>query len=186
MSEERWKWYQGYEGLYQVSTRGRVRGVDRWVIGRDGKKRFFKGRILKPCRDKDGYLEVNLYLDGKLRTFKIHRMVAETFKPNPENKPQVFHRDEDKTNCSVENLSWASAKETANWGTRTKRSAASRLNGSCSKPVEAIDPKTGEVVLEFPSTKEAGRNGFNQGAVSACCLGKHRIHSGLEWRFKEC
>ena len=185
MSEERWKWYPGYEGLYQVSTRGRVRGVDRWVIGRDGKKRFFRGRILNPKRNKDGYLEVNLYLDGKLRTFKIHRLVAEAFIPNPEGKPQISHIDEDKTNNSVENLSYRTAKESVRLGTGIERSAASRLNGSCSKPVEAIDPKTGRVVMEFPSMMEARRNGFNQGTVSACCLGKRRRHRGLEWRFKD-
>lgn len=185
MSEERWKWYQGYEGIYQVSTWGQVRSVDRWVIGRDGKKRFFRGRILRPKRDKDGYLEVNLYLDGKLRTFKVHRMVAEAWISNSENKPQICHRDEDKTNSDVSNLFWATAKETSNWGTRTKRSAASRLNGSCSKPVEAIDPKTGEVLKEFPSMMEAERNGFSSSKISKCCCGKRRHHRGLIWRFKQ-
>lgn len=109
-------------------------------------------------------------------------MVAETFIPNPENKPQVNHRDENKENCSVENLSWATAKENNTWGTRLKRHA-----DSLSKAVEAIDPSTGEVVMEFSSTREAQRKGFHSGTISLCCRGvkKYRTHKGFIWRYKE-
>ena len=178
---ECWRWIPGYEGIYQVSTRGRVRSVDRWVTYPDGSKRFFKGRILKPGRGKNGYLFVSLYRDGKRHQILIHRLVAMAWLDNPENKPQINHLDEDKTNCSVENLSYCSAKENINWGTGIKRRAASR-----SMPVQAIDVKTGEVVLEFPSMMEAGRKGFDQGHVSACCLGKygHKTHHGFIWRYK--
>jgi len=188
-SPERWKWYQGYEGIYQVSTWGQVRSVDRWVTYPDGRRHFRKGRILKPARTKDGYLRVGLSRDGKLRNFLVHRMVAETFIPNPEKKPQVNHRDENKENNSVEveveNLEWVSAKENVNWGSRNKRAADSRLNGSLSKPVQAINPSTGEVILEFPSIKEAGRKGFKRAHINACCRGERRRHRGFEWRFKE-
>ena len=177
---ECWAWIPGFEGLYQVSTRGRVRSVDRWVTDKKGRKRFIKGRILKPMRDKFGYLQVVLSRDNKPRHFKVHRLVAETFIPNPEGKPQVSHLDDDRTNNVVENLSWASAKENNNWGSRNKRIAATK-----SMPVQAIDPKTGVVVLEFSSTCEAGRKGFCQSTVSACCLGKRRTHKGYMWRYKE-
>lgn len=184
---ECWRWVTGFEGLYQVSTRGRVRSVDRWIIGKDGKKQFYEGRILKPFRDKGGYLTVTLCRNGKPRAFRVHRMVLEVWGDgNPENKPQAHHRDENKENCAVENLSWASAKENANFGTRNKRIAGSMLNGKLSKAVEAIDPSTGEVVLEFPSAKEAERNGFDSGHISKCCLGKKwcKTHRGYIWRYK--
>lgn len=183
---ECWRWYDGFEGIAQVSTRGDVKTVDRWETC-NGSKRFRKGRILKPALDKKGYLFVTLCRNGKKRQFHIHRMVAETFIPNPENKPQVHHRDEDKTNNVVENLSWASAKANANFGTRNKRIGGSMLNGKLSKPVEAIDPSTGEVVLEFPSMMEAQRKGFVATCISACCRGKkwYRTHKGYIWRYKQ-
>lgn len=178
---EYWDWIPGFEGLYQVSTRGRVRSVDRWVTCNDGRKRFLKGKILKPTRNDKGYLTVVLCRDGKHCTVYVHRMVLEVWGDgNPENKPQVFHRDENKENCSVENLSWASVKESINFGTGIER-GHTRL----SKPVQALDPETGVVVLEFPSTKEAGRKGFLQAAVSACCRGERRTHKGFTWRFKD-
>ena len=182
---ECWRWVPSYEGLYQVSTRGRVRSVDRWVTYPDGSKRFFKGRILKPTLDKYGYLLVTLSRDGKRHGFSVHRLVAEAWIDNPENKPQVNHLDENKENCAVENLSYCSAKENNAWGTRTKRQAASMLNGKLSKPVQALDPETGQVVKEFPSTREAERNGFCNGKISLCCRGKRRTHKGLVWRYKE-
>lgn len=177
---ECWRWIPGFEGLYQVSTRGRVRSVDRWITYPDGSKRFFKGRILKPTLDKYGYLLVTLSRDGKKRPFKIHRLVAMAFIPNPENKPQVNHLDENPCNNVVENLSWASAKENLTWGTGIERRAA-----SLSKPVQAINPSTGEVVLEFPSIIEAERKGFNQGNIYSCCRGKRKTHKGYMWRYKE-
>lgn len=178
---ECWRWYDGYVGLYQVSTRGQVRRVGRWVTGKDGKKRFIKGRILKPWRNKKtGYLQVCLSRDGKVRLFLVHRMVAETWLDNPEGKPEVNHLDENPGNPDVFNLSWASAKENANWGTAIKRRVARR-----SKPVQAVNPETGEVVKEFPSIKEAGRNGFHSGDISLCCNGKVLSHMGFVWKFKD-
>lgn len=183
--EEIWRPIKGYEGFYEVSNRGRVRSVDRWVIGKDGKRYLFKGRILKPARNKWGYLCATLHRDGKARTFKVHRLVLEVWGDgNPEGKPQVNHLNEQKDMNFVENLSWATAKENVNWGTGIERQAASHLNGSCSKPVLALDPNTGAVVLEFPSIQEAQRKGFNHGNISACCLGERRSHRGYCWRFK--
>lgn len=180
MSEERWKWIPGFEGLYQASTWGRIRSVDRWVIGRDGRRHFSKGHILQPKRNRGGYLRVDLWRNGKKHHFFVHRLVAMAWLNNPENKPQVNHRNEQKDMNFVENLSYCSAKENVTWGTGIKRRAASQ-----SKPVEAIDPKTGQVVKEFASGIEAERNGFKHGAISQCCRGKRRRHRGFEWRFKE-
>lgn len=181
---ECWRWVPGFEGLYQVSTRGRVRSVDRWVTYKDGKKYFYKGRILKQRRGNSGYLYVGLCLDGKQRHFLVHRLVAMAWLDNPDGKPEVNHLDETKNN-DVYNLEWCTHIDNLNYGTGNKRRAASRLNGSLSKPVQALNPKTGQVVLEFPSASEAGRKGFNQGHLSACCRGEERTHKGFAWRYKE-
>ena len=182
---ECWRWIPGFEGIAQVSTSGQVKTVDRWVTYADGRKYFYKGRILKQHRNEDGYLFVNLSRNGKRRHFKVHRLVAEAFIPNPENKPQIHHRNEQKDMNFVENLSWATAKENVNYGTRNKRIADSNLNSGRSKAVQAVNPDTGKVVKEFPSVKEAGRNGFDRAHIWSCCQGKRRRHRGFEWRFKE-
>ena len=186
LPNECWRWIPGYEGIYQVSTRGRVRSVDRWVTDANGMKYFRKGRILKQQRTKKGYLRVDVCRDGKERPFLVHRMVAMAWLDNPEGKPHVNHLDENPGNPDVFNLSWATAKENANWGTRNKRAAASKLNGRRSKSVQALDPNTGAVVLEFPSVSEARRNGFSAGDISQCCRGIKLItHHGLIWRYKD-
>ena len=177
---ECWRWIPGFEGLYQVSTRGRVRSVDRWITYKDGSKRFIRGHVLKPVRNNCGYLRVWLSRNGKGRYVFIHRLVAETWLDNPENKPQINHLNEQKDMNDVFNLSYCTAKANVNWGTRNKRAADSQ-----SKPVEAIDPKTGQVVFEFSSTQEAQRKGFSQRHVSACCLGNRKHHKGYMWRYKQ-
>lgn len=107
--KEIWKDVPGYEGMYQASNLGRVRGVDRWLISKiKGKnvKSFRRGRILTPIANSDGYLRTKLSKDGKSNTIGIHRIVAITFVPNPENLPEINHKDCNRENNSVENLEW--------------------------------------------------------------------------------
>lgn len=98
MEAEIWKDITGYEGLYQVSTLGRVLSLR-------------KNIILKPGNDKDGYLNINLSLNSKSKTLKIHRIVAKMFIENIDNKPQVNHIDFNKKNNNINNLEWCTIKE---------------------------------------------------------------------------
>ena len=164
IKSETWKDVVGYEGLYKVSDKGNVYSVAR----KDSIGRKLGGRILKPCYDRDGYLVVNLCKNGVLKRKYIHRLVAEAFLPNPEGLPQVNHRDEIKDNNNVENLEWCDSKHNINYGTRNER---------ISKKVRAVNAKTGDVV-EFNSTAEAGRKGYDQGSVSAACRGTHKTRTG--------
>ncbi len=106
-----WKDIPGYEGYYQVSTGGRVKSVDREVIGIDGKTYKYRGKVLKQRLNHKGYPDVNLSKDRNYKTITTHILVAKTFINNPENKPQVNHIDADKTNNNVNNLEWVTNKE---------------------------------------------------------------------------
>ena len=112
---EEWRPVVGYEGLYEVSNTGQVRSLDRFYY------RLHKGKVLSPAKDRYGYLTVTLNCNGKSKTIKIHRLVAQAFIENPDNLPQVNHKDEDKTNNNVDNLEWCTAKYNVNFGTRQER-----------------------------------------------------------------
>lgn len=174
LPNEVWEDVRGYKGLYKVSSMGRVKSL-----------KWGKERILRPVKDKDGYLEVTLYKDGQHKKFKVHRLVAEAFLGNPDNKPQINHLDEVKTSNHYSNLCWATPSENVNHGTRNKKVSKILTNRKDkSKPVVGIDPNTGEVVVEFPSTSEAGRNGYHSGDISSCCRGRLKRHHGLIWQYK--
>ena len=98
MEKEIWRPIKGYEGWYEVSSYGRVRSLDRVIIHSDGRKRLFKGRILKPKKYQNGYLFCDLCKNGQMKNVIIHRLVAQAFLPNPDNLPEVNHKDENKTN----------------------------------------------------------------------------------------
>ena len=134
MKKEYWKPVVGYEGLYEVSNWGRVKSIKRIVKSPRGYRTVCE-RTLKPTKDSHGYLCVSLYKEGKMKFVKIHRLVAEAFLDNPDNLPQINHKDEDKTNNHVNNLEWCDAKYNSNYGTRTERLSKSQINGKRSKIV---------------------------------------------------
>ena len=126
MTEE-WRPIVGYEGLYEVSNTGQVRSLDKY----DSMNRFLRGRILRLFTDGLGYLRAQLYSSSKRKSFLVHRLVAQAFIPNPDNLPQVNHRDENPSNDNVDNLEWCDGKYNVNYGTRIDRIRDIRLkNGT--------------------------------------------------------
>lgn len=118
-----------YEGLYYADVNGNVI-TNNW-------KNTKKTAILRPATDKKGYLRVALQKDGKLKSYRVHRLIASTFIPNPKNKPQVNHINGIKTDNRVENLEWVTGKE--NMQHAYKLGLSFKLN-----PVNKI-PKKGEL-----------------------------------------
>ena len=170
---EVWKDIAGYEGLYKVSDKGNVYSVER----KDSRGNKCGGRTLKPRYDKDGYLRVTLYKDGKEKKKVIHRLVAEAFIRNPNKYPEVNHKDENKSNNELSNLEWCTRKYNINHGTLIER---------LSKKVKAVNVKTGEV-LTFTSIMEAGRNGYSGGHVSEACRGVYyggNLYRGYKWSYE--
>ena len=128
MIEEIWKPVIGYEGLYEVSSYGRVKSLCKY----DSRNRFREERILKLCANRLGYLKVGLSSNNKTKKYLVHRIVAEAFIPNPNNLPIINHRDENPSNNNVDNLEWCTAKYNSNYGTRNDRIRATRLRNGTS------------------------------------------------------
>ncbi len=165
---EMWTSVNGFP-LYMVSSMGRIRSLR-------------NGRILKGGLDSDGYRTVLLYPEtGKRKNVRWHRLVAEHFIPNPENKPQVNHKDGNKDNNQVDNLEWVTAQENVRHSHDTGLSDFSFNN----KPVAKIDVRTGEVLKVYPSIKATVADGYLRNNVGACCRGDYgRItHKGFRWEF---
>ena len=164
-----------YEGLYQVSNLGNILSLNYRNTGR--------AELMNPWEDKDGYLKIGLRKNRKTDFILVHRLVAQTFLPNPDNLPQVNHKDENKANNRVENLEWCDGKYNHNYGTINQRISKANTNGKLSKPVLQLS-LTGELIREYPSANECGRNGFERSGVIRCCNGKQKTHKGFRWMYK--
>lgn len=173
---EIWKDIKGYEGLYQVSDKGNVRSLDRVLD--NGRK--YPGKILLQNENNCGYFRVTLSKCGKTKRFFVHRLVAQVFIPNPENKPTVNHIDEfAKHNNGIDNLCWMTVEENSNYGTRNKRTGEG-VKKAQSMPIFGINKDNG-LILEFDSFSEASKNGFNLGNLYQCVIGKNKHHKGFRW-----
>lgn len=125
LEREEWRDVVGYEGLYQVSSFGRVRSLDRVINNEEFNYSFLvKGQLRKLKLSRTGYPTVSLWIHGKPQHSQVHRLVAQAFLPNPDNLPQVNHRNEDKTANYPDNLEWCDAKYNNNYGTKTQRAAS--------------------------------------------------------------
>lgn len=150
-----------YEGLYAITSCGKV-----WS--------YRTNKFLKPSEDGSNYLRVNLCKNGNRRQYSIHRLVAEVYIPNPDNKPQVNHKDENKQNNCINNLEWATAKENINYGTHNARMAKSNQ-----KSIYCV-----ELDRAFESIKAAANElGINKSHISECCSGKRKTCGGYHWRY---
>ena len=179
MREEIWKDIEGYEGLYEVSNMGRVKSLGRTVRCNRG-YRIIPEKILKGYDNSHGYLQVKLYKDGNREQPFVHVLVATAFLDNPDNLPEVNHKDEDKTNNCVENLEWCSRLYNVNYGTGIKRRAEKR-----SKPVFSVNKETG-LIMYWESTKEAERcTGIPHQNIIKCCKGKLNSAGNHIWFYAD-
>lgn len=161
---EIWKDIKGYEGLYQVSSLGRVKSL------KPGNRMQDPNGVIRPQARQHGYLSVMLYRKSEngarsFKQFSVHRLVAEAFVPNPNGYVEVNHIDEDKANNRADNLEWVSHQQNCVHGTLPQRKSRWSTNGKRSK---AIDQYTldGKFVAHYPSLAEAYRQtGFAQGNI---------------------
>ena len=171
---------------YKVSNLGRILSLDYKNTG--------KAELMNPFQEKDGYLRVKLWKNGEYKKCSVHRLVAFTFLPNPEGKPCINHKIEGEkgkkinivflnkdgsVNEEKSTIEWATYKENNNYATRNERMAKTK-----SKKVLQLS-LSGDLIREWPSTAECGRNGFNQSNVAACCRGEKPQYKGFLWMYYE-
>lgn len=162
----------------------KFRDYSNYEIYSDGRIWSYKSKkFLKPITMPNGYKTVNLVdNEGKKKMYYIHRVIYESVTGAPIPKCyEINHRSEAKDENMISNLELLTHKENCNFGTRNKRSAKTR-----SRKVGAF--KDGKLVFTFSSTKEAGRQGFNQGAVWACCRNcfnrpRNNVYKGFVWKY---
>ena len=161
------------------------RNYSNYEVFSDGRIYSYKTKkFLKPQTQKNGYQQIQLSdNDGNKKRYYLHRVVYEsvTGSPIPENL-ECNHIDENKENNNISNLNLMTPKQNMNWGTRNDRASKAMINGKLSKQVGAFN-KNGELVMAFKSIQDCGRNGFDPGAVCACCNGKRKNHKGYSWRY---
>lgn len=167
---ERWAPVEGFNGLYEVSTKGRVRSHTR--VDSTGKRR--KGQYLTPTRTgRGGYLVVNLSLEAERFPRYVQRLVAETFLPNPEGLPRVLLKDEDPANPELGNLEWTTASEV---NARTRRTTP-YVSGEAIYGLSIEDGSR----IDFASKTLAARAGFVAQMVRACIRGTREHYKGYRW-----
>lgn len=163
MEKEIWKEVPNSDGKYKVSNQGRVMSY------------FTKDRpiILKPDNTNSGYLQVTLYMPERIR-LKVHRLVAMAFIPNPDNLPQINHKDENKLNNCADNLEWCTAKYNANYGSHNKKVALARC-----KKIRCV-----ETDMRFNSIMEAADYfGFDFSHIAKVCRGVWKTCHGYHFEY---
>lgn len=191
---EVWKDIKDYEGLYQINNKGEVKALEKTIWNGQGCL-YFPEKIRKLNPDKDGYLNITLSNKGKVKTFKIHRLVAEAFIPNPNNLPEVNHKDGDKTNNNVDNLEWCTRKENQKHAFRigliNQNGERNHMYGKLgadnpnSIPIYQLNKNTGDIIREYDSLASAGRDlGVNTGKICLVCQGKRNSAYGYKWKYK--
>ena len=182
-TDEEWRPVKGYEGLYEVSNKARVRSLTRYFpdrVFRNGKLQPYinYGKVLTPHMSHKGYLLVPLTKDSKGKKCSVHRLVAEAFIPNPENLPLVNHKDECKTNNRPDNLEWCDDKYNVNYGTGMKRAAQKRA-----RTVEqySLDGVLIATYLGVPAAADA--TGIKKQSIGSALRRKNHICKGYEWKY---
>jgi hypothetical protein len=161
-------WYpiERFEGLYSINKNGDVLSLR-------------AGNILAQSFNTYGYKQVGLFKNRASRVAPIHRLMAETFIPNPNNYDCVNHKDGNKLNNSIENLEWCTKAQ----NNQHARESGLHRGGGMKKPVLKL--RDGEVISEYPSVVEASKDGYSINAIYSCVSGYQIQHAGFNWKYKE-
>lgn len=176
--KEIWKQVNGYGGKYYVSNKGNVKTLDYHQTGKE--------HMMKPRKDKGGYLTVSLSYLGNTNTVKIHRLVALAFLDNPNGFPFVNHKDEVKTNNIVDNLEWCTAKYNVNYSFSRHNDEFRKRQGDAERKynskIAQIDIN-GNVIRIYDNIAVAVKENGNNKNIYACVKGVQSVCMGCKWVF---
>jgi len=179
----------GYEGLYQVSNFGRVKSLKNIVKYKNNKIYIYKERILNLEECKNGYLRINLQKNKKRKHYLLHRLIAQTFIPNPKNKPTVNHINGIKSDNRIENLEWNTRSENTKHAFRIGLMKPYWL-GKFGKDIPLSKPVlqytlNGELIKEWENAKFVERQiGIPSSSICRCCNGIAKTVHNFKWKYK--
>lgn len=200
---EIFKQVKGYEGLYELSNKGRLKRLECVVSVNGQNDRHIKEHFVVGCKAGSGYRKVGLCKDGVVTSYYLHRLVYETFIGSIPSGYEVNHKDEDKTNNSISNLELVSHKENCNYGTRNQKESE-RKKQRCMEDIEYRErltnqlsvnweknkrkvyqyTKDGQLVKEWDSIIEAANKlGLNSPNIIACCNNRQKTCGGYGWKY---
>lgn len=181
---EVWRDVVGYDNKFMVSNMGRVKMLERKVLANKSIKTI-KEHILKQHVSTKGYLYVHLWSDNKKERQYVHKIVLSSFFRCKNANEECNHKNEIRTDNSLENLEWITHKENLNYGNRTRKHSESMKNHpSMSKGVIQMD-MNGNFISEYPSLREAGRMlNIHMTNIKDCCKGKYKSTHGYIFKYK--
>lgn len=160
LPDEEWRDVVGFEGLYCVSNMGRCASL------RSGEM-----RLINPRKNPAGYMRIAIHVRPMNKQFMVHRLVAETFIPNPNNLPFVNHKDENTSNNSVDNLEWCDRRYNNTYGTALSRAHETRKKNGHARTVYQYD-LDGNYIAEYSSAYKAFQEtGVNKAVLYGCLVG---------------
>ena len=183
--KEIWKPICGYEGLYEVSNIGRIRSLDRRVKNRHGFA-VKKGKLIATAKvSGNDYRKVSLWKNNKGENALVHRIVAQAFVPNPDDLPEVNHKDENKENNNADNLEWCDRIYNANYGTSIQRIVEKRKGVPVGEQPIIQFTKDGLFVARHESAMKAAESvGGSNSAIGKCANGRSKTSYGYVWAWE--
>lgn len=184
LDNEEWRDVVGYEGLYMVSSHGRILSLGRLV------RYHTYTKMIEPCikqqqKGRNGYFSVTFKRNGEKKCISVHRLVAIAFVPNPNNYPCIDHINDNKIDNRAFNLQWCTHK--FNNSKEHHRIAESlsqkgKILSSIRKPIVQLSTN-GDLVQIFPSMTDADLNGFKHSAIHRVIHNKLKTHRGFKWMY---
>lgn len=180
-NQEIWKDIEGYEGIYQVSSMGRIRALDRIKPNSFGQ--IAKGHIMAFCDNGNGYVWVSLWKNGKGRMRYVHRLVANAFLKNDKKLPQVNHKNEDKKDNRVENLEYCDAKYNCNYGNRKINAKNAFVKNGTNRAIDIYDINGNFIKTCQLSNDACVEFGVNRRGMYLMCNGITKSSKGYRFAF---
>lgn len=178
MDKEVWKDIEGFEGLYKISSLGRVYSLSR--TSSNGTP--IEGHYMCIADNGNGYKWVCLWKDGNSYYRYVHRLVAAAFIPNPNKLPEINHKDEDTANNRVDNLEWCDRRYNILYGTARQRSRATKIAQGDNMAVDKYD-MNGNLIKSYVCSLDMEKDGINRRQAINCCYGRTRSYKGFVYRF---